>query len=217
MTSFTESVVEDATLEYFAELGYSIAHGPDIAPGEPMQERASYGDVVLIDRLRVALARINPRIPADALDEAARKVLNAGHVSPALFENNHRFHQLITDGVSVEYKRPDGSIAGDQVWLIDFDHIDNNNWLVVNQYTVIENKNNRRPDVVIFVNGLPLGVIELKNTADEKATIHHAFKQFQTYKHDIPALFPYNEILVISDGTAARAGTLTADWERFIP
>src|SRR3989304_649163 len=144
MPSFTESVVEDATLEYFAELGYSILHGPGTAPGEPAQERASYGDVVLIDRLRSALARINPRIPADAIDEAARKVLNAAHVSPALFENNHRFHQLITDGVSVEYKRPDGSIAGDQVWLIDFDHLDHNDWLVVNQYTVIENKNNRR-------------------------------------------------------------------------
>jgi type I restriction enzyme R subunit len=133
MTSFTESVVEDATLEYFAELGYSIVHGPDIAPEQPAQERASYGDVVLIDRLRSALARINPHLfqtsevleTSEVLDEVVRKVLNAGHVSPALFENNHRFHQLLTDGVSVEYKRPDGTIGGDQVWLIDFDHIDN--------------------------------------------------------------------------------------------
>jgi type I restriction enzyme, R subunit len=217
MTTFTESVVEDATLEWFAELGYTVAHGPDLAPGEAASERATYGDVVLVDRLRAALAHINPHVPADALDEALRRLLNLGHETPNLIENNRRWHQLLVDGLDVEFKRPDGSIAGDKVWPIDFDQIDRNDWLVVNQFTVIEDKRNRRPDVVIFVNGLPLGVIELKNAADENATLKGAFNQLQTYKREIPGLFPTNELLVISDGLEARAGTLTADWERFMP
>lgn len=204
-SSFSESVVEDAALEYFAELGYTVAHGPDLAPDEAASERANYGDVVLIDRLRAALNRINPKIPAETIDEAVRKVLNIGHESPSLFENNRRFHKLLADGLDVEYRRPDGSIAGDKVWLIDFENVANNDWLAVNQFTIIEDKNNRQPDVVIFVNGLPLGVVELKNPADETATIKHAFNQLQTYKHDIPSLFPYNEILVISDGLEVRA------------
>ena len=127
------------------------------------------------------------------------------------------FHQLLTDGVDVQYRRKDGTIANDKVWLVDFDEISNNDWLVVNQFTVIEDRNNRRPDVVIFINGLPLGVIELKNPSDENATIKGAFKQLQTYKQEIPALFPFNEILAISDGVQARVGTLTANWERFMP
>ena len=215
--SFTESIVEEATLGWFDELGYAIAHGPDIAPGEPNAGRAAYSDVVLVERLRAALARINPAIPAEALEEALRKVLGAGLDSPSLFENNRRFHKLLTDGVDVETRRADGSIAGDKVWLIDFDEPGDNDWLAVNQFTVIENRNNRRPDIVIFVNGLPLGAIELKNAADENATIRGAFNQIQTYKRDIAGLFPHNEILVISDGLEARAGTLTADWERFMP
>ena len=173
--------------------------------------------MVLVDRLRAALARINPHVPADALDEALRRLLNVGHDTPNLIENNRRWHQLLVDGVDVEFKRPDGSIAGDKVWPIDFDQIDRNDWLVVNQFTVIEDKRNRRPDVVIFVNGLPLGVIELKNAADENATLRGAFNQLQTYKREIPSLFPTNELLIISDGLEARAGTLTADWERFMP
>ena len=215
--NFTESVVEEATLAWFDELGYSIVYGPDIAPEEPHTERTSYADVVLMDRLRAALARINPRIPTDVLDEVIRKIVHGD--TPGLFANNRRFHQLLADGVDVQYRRKDGSIANDKVWLVDFDEIGNNDWLAVNQFTVIEDasRNNRRPDVVIFTNGLPLGVIELKNPSDENATIKGAFKQLQTYKQEIPVLFPFNEILAISDGVQARIGTLTANWERFMP
>ncbi len=218
--AFTESVVEDAALDYFRELGYAVRFGPEIAPEEPGAERASFGNVILVERLRTALARINSAFPADALEEAFRLATHSE--SPNLIENNRRFHKLLTDGVDVEYRRKDGSIAGDKVWLVDVNNPDNNDWLAVNQFTVIEGARhgadeNRRPDIVLFVNGLPLGVIELKNPADEKATTHSAFKQFQTYKQAIPSLFPYNEILVASDGLTARAGTLTADWERFMP
>jgi type I restriction enzyme R subunit len=211
----TESVVEDAALAWLEKLGYTTLNGPNIAPGEPIAERASYSDVVLAGRLRSALARINPDIPLDALDEVIRKITRSD--TPNLFENNRRFHQQLTGGVDVEYHANDGRIIHDKAWLIDFSDPGNNDWLAVNQFTVVENRNNRRCDVVIFVNGLPLGVIELKNPGDENATIRGAFNQLQTYKKDIPVLFPYNEILVISDGLEARAGTLTADWERFMP
>src|SRR6266571_312821 len=211
----TESVVEEATLTWLKELGYTALNGPNIAPGEPKEERASYNDVVLAGRLRSALVRINPDIPPDALDEVIRKITRSD--TPNLFENNRRFHQHLTGGVDVEYHANDGRIIHNKAWLIDFSGPGNNDWLAVNQFTVIENNNNRRCDVVIFVNGLPLGVIELKNPGDENATIRGAFNQLQTYKKDIPVLFPYNEILVISDGLEARAGTLTADWERFMP
>ena len=212
---FSESVVEAAALSWFEELGYAVLSGPDIVPGEPMAERASSGDVVLADRLRSALARINPRIPADALDEAFRKVNRTE--TPSLVENNRRFHRMLVDGMDVEYRRPDGSIAGDKVWLVDYDAPERNDWLVVNQFTVVEHKHNRHPDVVVFVNGLPLGIVELKNAGDENATTKGAFHQFQTYKKDIPSLFATNEVLVVSDGLEARVGTLTADWERFMP
>ncbi len=211
----TESVVEEATLTWLKELGYTALNGPNIAPGEPKEERASYNDVVLAGRLRSALVRINPDIPPDALDEVIRKITRSD--TPNLFENNRRFHQQLTGGVDVEYHANDGRIIHNKAWLIDFSGPGNNDWLAVNQFTVVENNTNRRCDVVIFVNGLPLGVIELKNPGDENATIKGAFNQLQTYKKDIPVLFPYNEILVISDGLEARAGTLTADWERFMP
>jgi len=214
-TDFTESIVEEAALSWFEELGYSVLYGTNIAPGEPDAERSNYGDVVLASRLRAALARVNPRIPPSALEEASRKVARAN--SPSLLENNRQFHRWITDGIDVQYPASDGRIMHDIAWLIDFAHPENNDWLIVNQFTVIENKNNRRPDIVIFLNGLPIGVIELKNPGDENATIKGAFNQFQTYKEAIPGLFPYNEILVVSDGVEARAGTLTSDWERFMP
>ncbi len=214
-SNITESTVEDAALAWLKELGYTALNGPNIAPGEPKAERASYSDVVLVGRLRSALARINPDIPSDALDEVIRKITRSD--TPNLFENNRRFHQQLTGGVDVEYHADDGRIIHDKAWLIDFSDPGTNDWLAVNQFTVVENNNNRRCDVVIFVNGLPLGVIELKNPGDENATIRGAFNQLQTYKKDIPVLFPYNEILVISDGLEARAGTLTADWERFMP
>lgn len=210
---FTESTVEAAALDWFAELGYAVLHGPDIAPGEPFAERQSYADVALPGRLRSALARLNPAIPAPALDEAARKITHLD--SPNLVENNRRFHHFLTNGVDVEYQRPDGTIAGDQVWLVDVEHPERNDWLVVNQFTVEEGQN-RRPDIVVFVNGLPLALLELKNAKDENATIRGAYNQFQTYKRDIPSIFHYNEVLVVSDGTEARAGTLTSGWEWFM-
>ncbi|MBI5206152.1 MAG: type I restriction endonuclease subunit R [Nitrospirae bacterium] len=217
MTTITESIIEQATLDWFKELGYSLLSGPDIAPGELFSERASYSDVLLENRVKSALVNINPAIPQEALEDAYRKLIRAIHESPLLAANNHRFHKMLTDGVNVEYKDTEGRIVGDSVRIIDFDNSDNNDWLVVNQFTVIEGQSNRRPDVVVSLNGLPLGVIELKNPADENATVNDAFNQFKTYKNEITSLFPYNEILVASDGIEARAGTLTADWEWFLP
>ncbi|MHC5725826.1 MAG: type I restriction endonuclease subunit R, partial [Nostoc sp.] len=214
MAKLTEGDVEAATLEWFEQLNYTTLHASEIAPDEPNAERQTYADVVLLPRLRSSLEIINPQIPADAIEEAIRKITRAETLN--VFENNRRFHKLLTDGINVEYQTPE-RVVYDQVKLIDFTNPDNNDWLVVNQFTVIENKKDRRPDVVVFINGLPLGVIELKNPGDENATIRGAFKQLQTYKQDIPALFPYNEILVVSDGTEARVGTLTGDWEWFMP
>jgi type I restriction enzyme R subunit len=214
MRNFTESTVEKASLELLEGLGYTPLNASDTAPDSPNPERQTYADVILINRLRFALATINSNIPSDAIEDTIKKITRTD--TPNLFENNRRFHKLLTDGIDVEYQA-DGCTIYDKVWLIDFTNPDNNDWLAVNQFTVIENKNNRRPDVVIFINGLPIGVIELKNPTDENATIQSAFNQLQTYKQDIPCLFPYNEILVVSDGTEARVGTLTADWERFMP
>ncbi|MBE9014591.1 type I restriction endonuclease subunit R [Chroococcidiopsidales cyanobacterium LEGE 13417] len=211
-----ESDVEVAVLAWFKELEYTTLHGREIAPEQPNAERQSFADIVLEDRLRSQLTQINPKIPFDAIEAALRKVVNIGLESPSRFENNRRFHKLLSDGIDVEYQAQ-GRVIYDKVWLIDFDNIENNDWLVVNQFTIIENNRDRRPDVVIFINGLPLAVIELKNPAEENATIKGAFNQLQTYKQDIPSLFPYNEVLVISDGLTARVGTLTADWERFMP
>ena len=189
--------------------------GPAIAPGEAAAAREDYGQVVLAGRLRDALARLNPDVPPAALDEAYRKLTRPDR--PTLAANNHAAHRMIVEGVPVEYFRPDGSLGGDLVRVLDFDEPGNNDWLAVNQFTVAENRHERRADVVLFVNGLPLAVMELKNAADEKATIWAAFNQLQTYKQQIPALFTFNEALVISDGLHARIGTLTADRERFMP
>jgi type I restriction enzyme R subunit len=211
---FKESVVEQAALAWFESLGYEILSGPTIAPGELFTERTSYGDVVLVKRLREGLSQFNPRIPAEAIEDAVRKVLRTD--SPSLLHNNQRFHRFLTDGVPVEYRR-DNRIVHDTVWLFDFDKPENNDWAAVNQFTVEEDRRNRRPDIVVFVNGLPLAVIELKNLADENATIGGAFNQLQTYKNDIPSLFHFNELLMISDGIDARLGTLTSGRERFMP
>jgi type I restriction enzyme R subunit len=307
--SFTESIVEDATLDWLKELGYEIGHGPEIAPGEPAAERDGFGDAVLSKRLRTALRKLNPTLPAEALDEAFRKITFLHGRS--LIADNREFHRLLVNGITVECRRKDlpaprpgiffiyaircddesiyigqtddlerrwdehvsgtgaehtrrhkpldlvhfeehasrkeavsrekwlktgfgrqwlkreikmgrarqagGTIGAEIVRLIDFADAENNDWLVVNQFTVIEGQINRRPDVVIFINGLPLGVIELKNAADENADIWQAFAQFQTYKQQIPALFLHNAVLIISDGLEARIGTISADKERFMP
>jgi type I restriction enzyme R subunit len=211
----TESEIETAALEILTELGYKILYGPDIAPDGTSPERKSYSDVVLVERLRAAVNAINPDIPAEAREEAIKKVLRSE--SQQLIINNQSFHKELVEGVDVEYRRKDGSIANDKVWLFDFKNLHNNEFLAVNQFTVIENNNNRRPDIILFINGLPLVVIELKNPADENATLWTALNQLETYKNQIPALFPYNEIMVISDGIEARSGTITSNKERFMP
>lgn len=210
--SFTESVVEKAALDWLAGLGYGVAQGPEIIETE---RSGDYGRVVLADRLRAALVELNPKAPAAAIEEAFRKLTIPD--SPSLIGGNHAMHRLLVEGVPVEYQRKDGSMGGDIVRVIDFDESANNDFLAVNQLTVVENKHERRPDVVLYVNGLPLAVLELKNAADENATIWSAFNQLQTYKLQIPSLFNWNAALVISDGMAARIGTLTANKERFMP
>jgi type I restriction enzyme R subunit len=215
MPSFTESIVEDAALAWFGELGFAVLHGPEIAPGELAAERTSLGEGLLPKRLHAALRKLNPTLPVEALDEAFRKVTVPQH--PSLIANNRAFHRMLVDGIAVECRRKDDSIGAEIVRLVDWDDPDANDWLVVNQFTVIEGQHNRRPDTVIFVNGLPLGVIELKNAADEQADIWAAFNQLQTYKQQIPSLFIHNAVLVISDGLETRIGTISADKERFMP
>jgi type I restriction enzyme R subunit len=211
--NLNESIVEDAALEWFGELGYAVGHGPAMAPGEPAAERDSFSEVALVGRLRAAIRRLNPAIPEEAREDALRKVLRVG--TPSLTQTNRAFHRMLRDGVPVEYPRPDGSIAGDHVRLVDFGDVRANDWLAVNQFTVIEGQHNRRPDIVVFLNGLPLGLIELKNAADEDATIWSAYAQLQTYKAEIASLLHYNAALVVSDGLQARLGSVTANQEWF--
>ena len=189
-----------------------MLYGPDISEGGAAEER-KYGEVVLVGRLKDTLRRINKSIPESAIDEAVKKVLRTE--SQESVANNQLFHKLVTDGVDVQYKQEDGSIKDSKVWLFDFKDLSNNEFLAVNQFTIIEEQSNRRPDIILFVNGLPLVLFELKNPADEKADISSAFKQFGTYQKEIPSIFRYNEVLVISDGTYAKAGTMTAKEERF--
>ena len=212
MTLIDENMAEQATLAWFEELGYDRVFGPDIAQDGPHLERDSYRQVVLVDRFKMALSRINPHMPDASLEEVARQVVH-GH-AVGLMQANRQFHRWLTNGVPVEINRDDET-RGDLVALLDFDNPDNNEWLVVNQYTIEGPKHTRRPDVVVFVNGLPLAVIELKNPADENADIWKAFDQLQTYKEEIADLFVFNEILAISDYTLARMGSLSADRERF--
>src|SRR5215510_8885681 len=215
MGSFTESTVEQAALAWLESVGWSVRHGAEIAPSELAAERSDYGQVVLEQRLRDALAQLNRGLPATALDDAFRKLTRPEGAE--LMTRNRAVHCLLVDGVTVEYRAPDGEIRGAQARVLDFDNADANDWLAVNQFTVAENKHNRRPDLVLFVNGLPLAVVELKNAADENATIWTAFQQLQTYKAEVPSLFATNALLVISDGVEARVGTLTAGCEWFKP
>lgn len=211
-----EDTVEQACLECFQELGYAYLPGPDIAPGGTLEERSSYGDVILRGRFRNALGRLNPGLSPEILDDGARKLLFPGE--PTTLSNNRIFHRMLADGLELDgLNRKTGRIQGYRLVLVDFDNPENNDWLVVNQFTVQEGKHTRRPDVVVFLNGLPLAVIELKNAADEQATAVKAFKQLQTYKVEIPSLFNTNEILVASDGVKTRIGSLTSGKERFVP
>lgn len=213
--AFAESHVEEAALDWLAELGYAVTNGQEIAPDSKTPERTSYADVTLSGRLREAINRLNPALPSEARADALRRIEQVEY--PGLVEENRRLHGFLVEGVPVEFYGEDGVLTGDHVRLIDFDDPSANDWLAVNQFTVIENKTNRRPDIVLFVNGLPLAVIELKNAGDENATLDGAFNQLQTYKSQINSLFRTNAALVISDGIEARIGSLTVDRERFMP
>ena len=215
MAGFTESDIEEAALAWLADLGWAVAHGPDIAPDALAAERSDYGQVLLEQRLRDSLARLNPDLPADALGDALRRLTRPEEST--LEARNRTFHRRLVDGVTVEYRTDEGEVRGAQAHVIDFDDPANNDWLAVNQFTFVENKHERRPDIVLFVNGLPLGVIELKNPTDEDATIWTAWHQLQTYKVELPALFAMNTVLMVSDGVEARIGTLTAGREWFKP
>ena len=214
-SSVSESDVEEAALDWLRASGWEVAYGPDIAPDAPGSERAGYGAVVLERRLRAALARLNPALPAAALNDAFHKLTRPDGTT--LEARNRAVHRLLVDGATVEYRAADGAIRGAQAKIVGFDDPDGNDWLAVNQVTFVENQRERRPDVVLFVNGLPLGLIELKNPADGDATIRSAWRQIQTYKAELPLLFAFNAALVVSDGTEARIGTLTAGWEWFKP
>lgn len=213
MSKMTESEIELFVIEQLEHLGYQHIYAPDIAPDGEKPGRQSFEDVLLIERLQEAVGRINPKVPAEARDEAVKQIQRLN--SPELIANNEAFHRMLTEGIKVTYQK-DGNSRGDLVWLIDFIKPDNNDFIVANQFTVVENNINKRPDVILFVNGIPLVVIELKNAVDENATIRTAFKQIQTYKQAIPNLFTYNGFIVISDGLEAKAGTVSSGYSRFM-
>ena len=213
MSVLSESLVEEAALAWLRRVGWTIAHGPDIGAGGSSAERTDHGNVVLSNRLRAALRRRNPNLPAPALEDAFRRLTHP--VGSTLEARNRTFHRMLVNGIPVECRTPSGEIRGDFAQPIDFAAPTNNDFLAVNQFTVTEGRNRRRPDIVLFVNGLPLGVIELKNPADPDATVRSAWRQLQTYKAELPTLFAMNELVVAADGVEARVGTLTAGWEWF--
>ena len=215
MSRFSEGDAEDAALAWLNDLGWPVVPGRAIAPDASTAEREDYGGVLLQTRLSLALARLNPDLPDDAIEDALSRLTRSAGTT--LDARNRAFHRMLVDGMTVEYVAADGAVRGAQVRVIDFDTPEANDWLAVNQFTVVENKHERRPDIVLFVNGLPLGVIELKNPTDENATIRSAFQQLQTYKTEIPSLFAFNAALIVSDGLEARIGALTSPWEWFKP
>jgi type I restriction enzyme R subunit len=215
MGAFTESVVEGAALAWLRDIQYTILSGPDIAPGEPAAERDSYEQVILSGRLQAALNRLNPTASPEAIEETFRKLTRIS--TPQLIDANHALHNFLVNGVTVEFLRTDGNIGYEPLQIIDFKEPENNDWAAVNQFTIKEGSHTRRPDIIIFVNGLPLAVIELKNAADENVNVWDAYQQLQTYKSELSNLFTFNELLIASDGLEARMGTLSSDKERFLP
>ena len=213
MPTLTESKIEEFAIGLFEQLGYRYLYGPDIAPDGTNPKRVSFEEIVMVESLRHAGYRINHMLPQEVCDEAINQVLRIA--SPDLLSNNETFHRMLTEGVSVSVHK-EGAERGELVWLVDFDNPLNNDFTVINQYTIVENSHNKRPDILLFVNGLPLIIIELKNAADENATVQSAFRQMETYKETIPSLFTYNSIIVISDGLEARAGSLSAGFSRMM-
>lgn len=213
MSYISENKIEDFTIQLLNNLGYEYLYGPDIAPDSANPQRTSYTEVILHDKVKSAIQRLNNSLPHSTHESAFKELLRIN--APDLIANNETFHRMLTEGIRVTYQK-DGHERGDLIWLIDFDHPENNEFLVVNQFTVSENNINKRPDVILFVNGLPLVVMELKNAVDENATIQSAYRQLQTYKAVIPSLFTYNAFLIISDGLEARAGTLSSGITRFM-
>jgi type I restriction enzyme, R subunit len=213
--SYNESIVELAALEWLKQVGFTHVYGPNIAPETPKAERDSFTDVILIKRLQTALENLNPAATADAITEAVRQLCEPVGGSPMLA--NQAMHKLITRGVQLELPDGMGGLRGEHLRVVDFENPQNNNLLAVNQFTIVENQVNRRPDVILFINGLPLVIMEFKNTKDEKATIEKAHTQLQTYQKQLSKLFTYNSLLIISDGVQARIGVMGANLERFQP
>ena len=212
MPPLHESDIEQMLIEQLKAKGYSYLYGPDIAPDSEHPMRYGFDEVVLRDKLESAVKRLNPSLPWQVQDEVVRTTMRIS--SPDTLANNEVFHRMLTEGIPVTITK-DGVERGERAWLIDFSDPWNNEFTVVNQFTIIENGHNRRPDVILFVNGLPLVLFELKNAADENATLQSAFRQIETYKQQIPSLFTYNALVVISDGLEARAGSLSAGFSRF--
>jgi len=210
--SITENDIEEIALSYLQGLGYTYQLGTVISPDGEHPER-QYNEVVLVTRLRDAIDKLNPNISQDAKEDALKKVLRTE--SPNVLINNENFHRYLTDGVDVEMRTESG-IRGEKIYIVDFENPENNEFVAINQFTVVEGNQNKRPDIILFVNGLPLVVIELKNAVDENANLKSAFNQLQTYKQAIPSLFTYNSLLIISDGWDARCGTITSDYGRFM-
>jgi type I restriction enzyme R subunit len=214
MSSFTENHLEQAVLEWFQNLGYQTLYGPDISPGGSFAERESFGDVILYGRLHSALKRNNQQYSDKVIDELVKKITRQQSLS--IIHNNAVFQKLITDGIDVEVRQKDGSVKTEKAYIFDLIDIENNEFLAINQYTIIENGKERRPDVVVFINGIPLAVIELKNASNEDVGIEEGFNQLQTYKSDIPTIFNYNAFLITSDGINAKVGTVSSDFDRFM-
>ena len=208
----TEDDLEQICIDWFKELGWDYECGYDIAPDSDNPKRESYKEVLITERLEEALLKINSHIPKDKIEEVITRLSRPE--SPILEVNNRQFHKFINDGVPVDL-RVDGRTKGDFVKIIDFENIENNNFLVVNQFTIQGKNGNRRPDILVFINGLPIAVLELKNPADEHADIWKAFEQIKTYKEELPDLFSYNVASIISDGMNARIGSITAGKERY--
>ncbi|MBX2899827.1 MAG: type I restriction endonuclease subunit R, partial [Cyclobacteriaceae bacterium] len=215
MAAITENDIEQIALGYLKTLGYLYVYGPAISPDESnTQPERQYNEVVLVQRLRAAIEKLNPNAPPEAQEDAIKKVLRTDSLDALL--NNETFHRYLTEGIDVEVRTAEG-IRGTKVYLIDFQQPTNNEFLAINQFTIIEGNQNKRPDVILFVNGLPLVVIELKNAVIEKADLQAAYNQIKTYQQAIPNLFTYNAFNIISDGTDAAYGTVSSSFKYFKP